>query len=253
MSGGLVRRFADAEQLAQAAAEYFAAVARTAIEARGRFTVALAGGKTPQRLYTLLAAPPFNERLSWDRVEFFWGDERAVPPDHADSNFRMANEALLGKLALAGARIHRMQAERADLENAAVEYQAEIARVFAVDADGEPPRFDLVLLGLGADGHTASLFPCTEATKEEGRWVISNYAPKLDSFRLTFTARIINKAAHVLILVAGEDKAEVLAQVLEGERDPWRLPAQLVQPEEGELVWFVDTAAASKLRLTTHD
>jgi 6-phosphogluconolactonase len=249
-------QFADAEQLGQAAAEYFVDVARGASEARRRFTVALAGGKTPQGLYTLLAAPPFREQLPWDRLEFFWGDERAVPPGHADSNFRLANETLLDKLRIAAAQIHRMQAERTDLENAAVDYQAEIARVFAVDPDGEPPQFDLVLLGMGADGHTASLFPYTEAVKEETRWVISNYVPKLDNFRLTLTARILNKAAHVLFLVAGRDKADALAQVLEGERDPLRLPAQLIQPEEGELLWFIDTPAASKLtpeRLTARD
>jgi 6-phosphogluconolactonase len=252
----MLRRFDDAEQLARGAAEYLVDVAREAIDARGRFTVALAGGKTPQRLYALLAAPPFSGQLPWDRVEFFWGDERAVPPGHADSNFRMANEALLRPLTIAPSQIHRMQAEQADLENVAVDYQAEIGRVFDIDPDGEPPRFDLVLLGMGADGHTASLFPFTEATKEETRWVISNYVPKLDSFRLTLTARILNKAAHVLFLVAGEDKADALAQVLEGEHEPLRLPAQLIQPEEGELAWFIDTLAATKLtreRLTTND
>ncbi len=248
MSSGTIHRFADAEQLSRAGAEYFVRVARQAIDVRGRFRVALAGGKTPQRLYTLLAAPPFSEQLPWDRVDVFWGDERAVPSDHADSNFAVANETLLSKLRIVPAQIHRMQAERPDLENAAVEYQTEMAHVFAVDPDGEPPRFDLVLLGMGADGHTASLFPYTEATKEETRWVISNYVPKLDSFRLTLTARLINKAAHVLFLVAGADKADALAQVLEGERDSLRLPAQLVQPEEGALVWYVDTRAASKLR-----
>lgn len=247
-----MRRFADAGRLAEAAANYVVEVARAAITARGRFALALAGGSTPRKLYELLATPPYSEKMPWDKFRFFWGDERAVPPDHEDSNFRLANEALLSKLRIASAQIHRMQAERADLENAAVDYEAEIARVFDVDLDGEPPRFDLVLLGMGADGHTASLFPYTEAAREETRWVISNYVPKLDSFRLTLTARILNKAAHVLFLITGADKAEALAQVLEGERDPLRLPAQLIQPELGELVWYVDTRAANKL-LTTHD
>jgi 6-phosphogluconolactonase len=243
----ILRDFADAEQLGQAAAEALVRVAATTIAAQGRFTWVLTGGHTPKRLYELLAAAPFKERIPWDKVEFFWGDERAVPPEHAESNFRLAHEALLNKLRLKEAQIHRMVAERADLENAAWDYQTEIARVFGIDPEGEPPSFDLILLGMGADGHTASLFPHTEAAKEETRWVTSNYVPKLDRFRMTFTARIINRAARVWFLVAGENKADALAQVLQGPGDPLRLPSQLVQPQEGELVWFIDAAAAAKL------
>lgn len=244
----IIRRFADAEQLSLAAAETVVHTAELAVAARGRFTLVLTGGHTPKRLYELLAGVPFKQQLPWDKAELFWGDERAVPPDHAESNFRMAHEALLAKLPLRETQIHRMPAEREDLENAAWEYQMEIARALDTDADGKPPSLDLILLGMGTDGHTASLFPYTEAAKEETRWVTSNYVPKLDRFRLTFTARIINCAERVLFLVAGENKAEALAQVLEGKRDPLRLPAQLIQPPEGELTWFVDAAAAAKLR-----
>jgi 6-phosphogluconolactonase len=243
----ILREFADAEQLNQAAAEALVHTADKTIAARGCFTWALTGGHTPKRLYELLADAPFKERAPWDKVEFFWGDERAVPPAHAESNFRLAHEALLSKLQLKEAQIHRMQAERDDLENAAWDYQMEIAQVFGVDPEGEPPPFDLILLGMGADGHTASLFPHTEAAKEEARWVTSNYVPKLDRFRLTFTARITNRAARVWFLVAGENKADALAQVLQGPTDPLRLPAQLIHPEAGEFVWFIDATAAAKL------
>lgn len=243
----VLREFADAEQLNEAAAEALVQVAARTISARGRFIWVLTGGHTPKRLYELLASAPFKERIPWDKVEFFWGDERAVPPEHAESNFRLAHEALLSKLQLKEAQVHRMVAERDDLENAAWDYQTEIARVFDVNPEGEPPSFDLILLGMGADGHTASLFPHTEAAKEETRWVTSNYVPKLDRFRLTFTARMINRGTRVWFLVAGEDKADALAQVLQGPPDPLRLPAQLIQPQAGELVWFIDAAAATKL------
>jgi 6-phosphogluconolactonase len=243
----VLREFADAEQFSQAAAEALVQVAATTTAAQGRFTWVLTGGHTPKRLYELLANAPFKDRVPWDKVEFFWGDERAVPPEHAESNFRLAREALLNKLRLKEEQIHRMPAERDDLENAAWDYQIEIARVFGTDPEGKPPSFDLILLGMGADGHTASLFPHTEAVKEETRWVTSNYVPKLDRFRLTFTARLLNRAARVWFLVAGDNKADALAQVLEGPSDPVRLPAQLVQPQAGELIWFIDAAAAGKL------
>src|SRR5262249_5021609 len=162
-----------------------------ATAARGRFTVALAGGSTPRRLYQMLAEAPIRDQVDWSRVEVFWGDERAVPPDHADSNFRMASAALLSKVAIPPANLHRMQAERPDLDAAAREYQGEIARVFSVPPDGEPPCLDLVLLGMGPDGHTASLFPHTEALKEARRWVVPNYVPKMAAFRMTQTGPIL--------------------------------------------------------------
>jgi len=224
---------------------------RVAIGRQGRCTFVLSGGSTPRRLYELLAAPPQRDQIDWTRVDLFWGDERAVPPDHKDSNFRMANEALLQPLSIPATRIHRMPAERADRDRAAADYQAEIARVFDVPADGVPPAFDLVLLGLGPDGHTASLFPRTAALNETRRWVVSNHVPQLGTDRLTMTRVILNRAACIMFLVAGADKAAALAEVLEGPADAERLPAQLIRPETGRLVWLIDGAAAARLKTST--
>ena len=245
-------RLADAEAVCRAAAEEFTRLAKDALAERERFMVALAGGSTPKRLYELLTRPPFNRDIPWHQVEFFWGDERAVPPDHPDSNYRMAREALLNKLAIPDTHVHRMSAERPDRNAAAWDYQVEITRAFGLDPDGEPPRFDLVLLGLGADGHTASLFPHTEALTEANRWVVSNHVPKLASYRLTLTPRIINNSAAVMFLVSGQDKAEALAQVLEGPADPERLPVQLIKPRSGSVTWLADAGAASKLKKPEH-
>lgn len=245
-------RLADVEAVCRTAAAEFSRLAKNALAVRERFMVALSGGSTPKRLYELLAGPPFNRDIPWRQVEFFWGDERAVPPNHSDSNYRMAHEAMLKKLAVPDAHVHRMSAERPDRDAAARDYQVEIARAFGLGPDEEPPRFDLVLLGMGADGHTASLFPDTEALDETNRWVVSNHVPKLASHRLTLTPRIINNAASVVFLVSGQDKAEALAQVLEGPADAERLPAQLIKPRSGIVTWLADTGAASKLTKSAH-
>ncbi len=246
-----IRQLADAEQLSRAAAVECAHLARHAIQARGRITMVLSGGSTPRRLYELLAAPPYRGQIDWTRVEFFWGDERAVPPDHKDSNFRMVKEALLQTLSIPATHIHRMPAERADRAAAAADYQTEIAHVFEVPADGAPPAFDLVLLGLGPDGHTASLFPHTVALKEVVRWVVPNHVPQLGTDRLTLTPVILNRAACIIFLAAGAEKAAALADVLEGPADTERLPAQLSRPETGRLVWLIDRAAAARLKTST--
>ena len=245
----MIRRFSNVEELSQAAAEEFCRIACDAIAARGRCTVVLAGGSSPRRLYELLGAESYRRQLEWDRVDFFWGDERAVPPDHQDSNFRMAREALLEPLAISQAHIHRIEAERDDRDAAARDYEDKIARVFGVPEGGAPPAFDLVLLGMGADGHTASLFPNTEALGETRRWVVSHHVPALATNRTTMTPRILNAARYLLFLVAGGDKADALARVLEGPRDPRRLPSQTIQPTSGVLMWFVDGTAAAKLAL----
>ncbi len=242
-----LRLFHDAEELCRAAADEFIQNANAAIEQRGRFTVVLSGGSTPRRLFEHLSGSPLRDLLDWSAVEVVWGDERAVPPSHSDSNFRMANETLLCRLKVPEARIHRLQAEREALAGAASDYQVEIARVCNVDPGAEPPSFDLVLLGLGSDGHTASLFPETEALSESRDWVVPNYVPKLSAHRLTLTPRILNRASHILVLVAGPDKAVALADVLEGTYEPKRLPAQLIRPEVGKLSWFVDEPAAARL------
>jgi 6-phosphogluconolactonase len=242
MSSRIIRTFADVESLSEAAAHEFVRCAREAIVARGRFTVSLSGGSTPKRLYQLLAGEPFRSQVDWGRVEIFWGDERCVPPEDAQSNYRMAREAMLVKLPIPAEHVHRMEAERSDLDAAARDYQNVLARVLP----GEPPALDLVLLGMGPDGHTASLFPHTDALRETTRWVVPNHVPQQHTNRLTLTLPILNRSREVLFLVAGADKAERLAEVLAGPPDPTRLPSQSIQPD-GQFVWFIDQAAAGRL------
>jgi 6-phosphogluconolactonase len=249
VSNRTINLFNDTEALSQAAAEMVIATAQQAIRTRGRFAIALAGGSTPLRLYQLLADKPYHEQVPWPRVEFFWGDERTVPPDHPDSNFRMANEALLHKLVIPACNLHRMQGERADPHAAARDYEADLRRAFGLSS-AEVPVFDLILLGMGPDGHTASLFPRTAALNETTRWVVANHVPQKDTWRLTLSKPVINQAAKVLFLVAGADKAAVLAEVLDGPPDPERLPSQSIQPVGGELHWFVTADAAAQLQRT---
>ena len=237
---------ADQTALAKEAAELFAETAESAMARAGRFTVALSGGTTPKLLYSLLATEPYRVRLPWRRIHVFWGDERCVPPEHPDSNFGMAKVTLLDLVQIPAEQLHRMQAEREDL-NAARKYEIELARVFEVPPTGEPPTLDLILLGLGADGHTVSLFPHTEAVRETKRWVVRNYVPKFGANRLTLTASILNRGTTILFLVSGADKAPILREVLEGPPDPERLPSQLIRPVSGRLIWLVDRAAASQL------
>jgi 6-phosphogluconolactonase len=246
MTTGTVRTFDNAEAVSRAAADEFVRCAGEAVAARGRFAVALSGGSTPRRLYQLLAGPPWRDRVEWDRVEVFWGDERCVPPDHPDSNYRMAREALLSHVPVPAGQVHRLEADRPDHDDATRAYQETLARAFGSAA--EPPRFDLVLLGMGPDGHTASLFPQTAALGQTARWVVANFVPKFDADRLTLTYPVLNRAREVLFLVCGADKADVLREVLEGPADPRRLPSQAVRPE-GALLWFVDRAAAARLTL----
>lgn len=242
-----VRQFDNMEELSRATAEELRNRAAEAIGERGRFTVALAGGSTPRRLYEILSSEPGRGHVRWDRVEFFFGDERAVQPDDERSNFRMASEALLGKLAIPDARVHRIRGEAPNLDAAARGYEDEIAHAFGVPAGGAPPALDLVLLGMGAEGHTASLFPHTSALKETTRWVVAHRVPELGADRVTMTAPLLNAARCVIFLVAGAEKADALRQVLVGPRDPERLPAQLIRPVSGRLLWFVDCAAATRL------
>ena len=242
-----MRQLSDREAVCRDAADEFVRCVAAAVATRGRFSVALSGGSTPKRLYELLAERPFRDDIDWTRLEIFWGDERAVPPDHADSNYGMTRRALLSRVPLPEGRVHRLRGEAPDLDAAAHEYEAEIARVLDASPGGEPPRLDLVLLGLGSDAHTASLFPNTAALRESLRWVVANDVEKLDTRRLTMTSLLLNRARRVLFLVAGRDKREALTTVLEGEFDPERRPAQLIRPEAGELLWLADEAALAGL------
>jgi 6-phosphogluconolactonase len=238
---------ADPAALALEAAKRVVAIAEEAVARCGRFTVVLAGGSTPKRLYSLLATEPYRTRLPWRETHLFWGDERAVPPEHPDSNVGLARATLLSRVPIPANQVHRMQAERADLDAAASEYAAEIATTLTAQPPDEPPAFNLILLGLGTDGHTASLFPYTRALRETTRWVTPNYIPQLQANRLTLTTPILNHAAMILFLISGVEKAAVLQAVLEGPPDPQRLPAQLIRPVAGRLEWLVDQAAASRL------
>ncbi|MGQ9627050.1 MAG: 6-phosphogluconolactonase [Anaerolineae bacterium] len=236
-----VKVYSDAESLARAAAEHFLTLAREAAKARGRFNVALSGGQTPRRLYEILAGPPFRESIPWARVQIFWGDERCVPPTHPESNYRMAREALLDKIPIPQENIHRIQGELPP-DQAAAAYQMELEATLGVNG-----RLDLILLGMGADGHTASLFPGSEAIHERARWVVAQYVEKLRAWRITLTPAAINAAANVIFLVSGVGKAESLRQALAGPYQPCILPAQLISPVDGHLLWLADTEAAALL------
>lgn len=236
----------DAAALAREAAGVVVSEAQRCIGQRGRFTFALSGGSTPRVIYGMLAQQPLKSQVDWSRVHFFWGDERSVSVDHADSNYRMAREVLLDDIGAPPEHIHRMEAEREDRDAAAAEYQATIEKVFGVHPP-QLPRFDLIWLGMGDDGHTVSLFPGTSALHETTRWVVPNFVPKFNTFRMTFTAPLINNAALVIFLVVGEGKATVLQAVLRGPREPERLPSQLIRPTAGRLVWMSDQSAARML------
>jgi 6-phosphogluconolactonase len=234
----------SASALAEAAAGMIAEVAREAIAARGRFLVALAGGATPRETYARLAAPPLRESMPWDRTWVFFGDERAVPADHRESNYRMAHEALLSAVPLPRDQVFRMRADAEDPEAAAANYAAAMLRVFRT-AVGELPRFDLVLLGLGVDGHTASLFPNSPALREPTRWVVSVHATAAAiPRRLTLTLPVLNAARHVAFLSAGGEKAKVVRATLQNGAG---LPAAMVQPRHGSVEWLLDRAAAALL------
>ena len=230
-----LRVYSDSRELSEAAAQMFVEEARSRIDQSGRFAVALAGGSTPKMAYEILAKEyGGSEDLDWSKVHAFFGDERSVSPDHEDSNYRMAYEALLSRVPMGS--VHRMRGEMEPREAAAL-YEEELERFF-----GGPPVLDLVLLGIGEDGHTASLFPHTPALDVRDRWVVENPVEKLNATRLTLTIPTIEAARKVAFLVAGEGKAEALEEILEGDADPHKYPAKLVRPET-EAAWMVDQAA----------
>jgi 6-phosphogluconolactonase len=234
-----VHVYDNPEELAEAAAREFAARAGEAIGERGRFAVVLAGGSTPEAAYGVLARD-YAERIDWSNVHAFFGDERSVPPDHEDSNYRMAREALLDHVPVGG--VHRMRGELPP-DEAAAAYDQELRSFFGTEG---LPRFDLILLGAGGDGHTASLFPETSALEVHDRRVVANPVLKLDTTRITLTVPVINAARAVCFLVAGRGKAEALKQILEGDPDPREYPASLIQPRGGP-TWMLDRSAASLL------
>jgi 6-phosphogluconolactonase len=242
-----VRTFDDPNALANAAARVFVETAAASVKARGSFFVALSGGSTPRTLYTLLARPPYHDQVNWSRAHIFWGDERCVSPTDAESNYRMARESLLFHVPVSSHQVYRMPGEAADPNAGAALYEMALRRAFAL-APGQMPRFDLILLGMGPDGHTASLFPHTAALGVTNRLVVANQVDKLNTTRLTLTYPVLNAAALVIFLVAGADKADALAAVLQGPRQPEELPAQGIALANGLVLWLADQAAAAKLR-----
>ena len=237
--------FDGIDPLIWAAATRFEELARVRAIEKKPFAAALSGGSTPKPLYELLGSPTFAGRVRWPNVHLFQVDERCVPPEDLQSNYRMIRRALLESAPLPPENFHRMAAERPDREQAASEYAGEMARVLAPAAT-EFPQLDLIFLGMGNDGHTASLFPGSAALNERAAWVTPNFAPELNTFRLTLTLPVLNAAARVIFLVAGKDKAETLRQVLEGPAGIF--PAQLIQPVNGQVSWFLDESAARQLK-----
>jgi 6-phosphogluconolactonase len=246
-----VRVLADRTAVQRAAAEEFTARSEAAVRTHGAALVALSGGSTPRALHALLADPgePFRARVPWEALHVFWGDERLVPPDDPDSNYGMARDTLLRHVPVPPVQVHRIPGEDPEPGRAAERYAQELRRVFAAHGrlEGGWPRFDLVLLGMGADGHTASLFPGTDAVRETTRLVAAPWVATLGAHRITLTPPVLNAADRVIFLVTGGDKAETLAAVLEGPRQPDVYPSQAIAPRAGALVWLVDHAAAARL------
>jgi 6-phosphogluconolactonase len=241
-----VQVYPNAEGMVKAGANLFMYHASTAISDRGTFSVVLSGGGTPQPLFKFLAADKSADLLDWSRIHFFWGDERTVPPDSSESNYQQAYKTLLGPRLIQPGNIHRIKGEL-DPVKAASLYQKEISELLLES----PPRFDLIFLGMGGDGHTASLFPGTKVVSNPGdyQWVAANQVPQQDTWRITFTPQLINAARTVIFLVSGQNKAQTLKRVLEGPFLPETYPAQLIKPDHGKLIWLVDQGAASNLDL----
>jgi 6-phosphogluconolactonase len=237
-----IRVLPDPQALAEAAARHVVECAHTAIRERGRFAIALSGGSTPRDLHLRLASPPLVDQVDWTRVHVFFGDERCVPPTDSRSNFLMADETLLSKVSIPDDQIHRMRGELPP-EEAATDYERQLGEFFGA----EPPRLDLILLGMGDNGHTASLFPGLGAVREQQRWVVAEDVAEVGMWRITLTPVVLNLAREDLFLVAGAGKASMLSRVLQGPYVPSELPAQVVRPALGEVFWLVDTAAAAEL------
>ena len=240
----------DSQSLARRAAEQFVEVAQQATTRHGRARIAISGGSTPKAAFELLADPaqPFLSRMPWDRLDLYWVDERTVPPDHPDSNYRMTREAMLDRVPLKPEQVHRMEGEL-EPEVAAARYESLLRNTFRLEG-AETPRFDLIALGMGDDGHTASLFPHTGAIHEMGRLVTANQVPEKDTWRITLTWPVINQASSVFFLIGGKNKAELVKEVFTGPRDPERLPSQLIWPSSGILTLILDKDAAALLPAT---
>jgi len=243
--------YPDADALAHAAAVELLRLAQVSVAEKGIFTLALAGGSTPRKLYTLLGSDPAFAKFPWQETHLFFGDERHVPPNHIDSNFLMVSTTLLDSGLVPAGNVHRVRAELPDANMAALDYDVELHSFFTPGMRTDTlPRFDVILLGMGPDGHTASLFPGSKGLEEKERWVIANWVEKFNSARITFTFPVLNAARKVLLLVAGADKTDMIREVLFVNRREIIYPVQMVQPVDGEKVWMMDQAAAERLPKT---
>ena len=250
MSESEIRVYSNLEELSRAAAELFVETANRRIAESGSCFAALSGGSTPRRLYELLGTSTYSDRIYWANIHLFQVDERCVAPDHPESNFRMIREALLAPVRMPRTSFHRLAGEPEDPAEAAHQYALELARVIP-GREGEFPRLDLVFLGMGADGHTASLFPGSAALVEKQLWTCPSQPSSNGLKRVTLTFPILNAAARIVFLVSGADKAEALERVLEGPRQADLLPAQAIRPVNGQLAWYVDQAASVRLQVAT--
>lgn len=236
----------DTEALSTTAATVLFHYIRETLEVKASFTLVLSGGSTPRKTYELLASDEtLRAQIPWERIHFFWGDERHVPPDHPESNFRMANEVMLSRVPVPRKNIHRIKSEIPDASKAAEQYEEELCKFFKLKR-GQLPQFDCVLLGMGTDGHTASLFPKTEALNEESRLVIATCVEQFQTHRITLTLPVLNNADFIMFIVSGNEKAEMLREIIE-VKQPTPLPAQLIEPIHGRLLWLLDMGAASQL------
>jgi 6-phosphogluconolactonase len=241
-----IRVYQNAGQVNRALAERFASISGKAIAARGRFVVSLAGGNTPHGAYELMTTPEYVALIDWQSAYVFWGDERCVPPESLESNARSVRETLLNHVPVPVNHIHRIRGE-IDPEQAAEEYDKTLREFFRNRMQSGKPRFDLVLLGMGVDGHTASLFPGAPSLHEEKKWVVAHKVKNVDLWRITLTPVALNAASNVIFLVMGAEKADMVKRVLEGDPNPDELPAQSIKPVDGNVLWLLDEHAASKL------
>jgi 6-phosphogluconolactonase len=239
-----IKVFGTHEELFETAAAEFTALANAAVEKNGRFTIALSGGSTPRGLYSLLATR--GSQIPWKNIYFFFGDERHVPPDHPDSNYKMAQESLLSKVPVPADHVFRVITENSNPENASTDYEKKLKEFFELK-DDEFPRFDLILLGMGPDGHTASLFPGSRALYERHRVFVANWVEKFQTYRTTLTLPVLNNAATDMFLVTGADKTAAVAAVFDDKSQPEYFPAKLVKPTNGRLLWLLDREAAGNV------
>lgn len=238
----MIKIFKDSEGLSIAGAELFTQIANEAIKERGIFTVALTGGSSPTSLYKLLAHKPYSDQINWRKAHIFWGDERWVPLSDDKSNAKMGYEILLNHVPILKEQIYPMWAKDSQPLEFAQKYEQTLQQTL-----GSTPSFDLILLGMGEDGHTASLFPGTNVLQEKSKWVEAYYLDAQDMYRITLTAPVINQARNIVVMVYGANKANALHEVLEGDQDITKYPAQLINPQNGTTFWLVDEAAASHL------